>query len=212
MDVLRILIADDHAMVRNGLRNLILKHAGWQVCGEAGDGSAALALALEQQPDIAIVDVSLPIINGLALTRRLREDCPKVKTLLFTMIEDEETVMSGIAAGARGYLLKSDNSEHLEAAISALADNRPYFSAPVSHMLQTATPERRRTWLDAFTARELEVAHLIAEGNCNKSIARILGISPKTVEAHRAAAMRKAGVRSAAELVRFAIRRRLIQA
>jgi len=210
--MLRILIADDHAMVRNGLRNLIERHAGWQVCGEAGNGNDALAIALEQSPNVAVVDVSLPVINGLALTRRLHDDAPGVKVLLFSMIEDEETIMSGMSAGASGYLLKSDNSENLEAAISAVGENRSYFSESVSRVLQAAPPERRRSWLDAFTARELEVAHLIAEGNCNKAIARVLGISPKTVETHRAAAMRKAGVRSAAELVRFAIRRRLIQA
>jgi DNA-binding NarL/FixJ family response regulator len=211
--MLRILIADDHEIVRKGVRDVIEDHPGWEVCGEAADGQEALTLALREKPDIAVLDVSLPIVNGVALTRRLHKECPSIRILLFTMHDDDETVSTGLAAGARGYVLKSDSESHLEAAISALGANRLYFSSPVSELLlDAALNERKRSRLETFTMRELEVAQLIAEGNANKQIARHLNISVKTVESHRAAAMRKAGVRTAAELVRFAIKHNLIQA
>jgi|KBSSwiStaDraftv2_1062776.scaffolds.fasta_scaffold98747_3 DNA-binding NarL/FixJ family response regulator len=210
--LLRILVADDHEIVRKGVRNVIESHPGWEVCAEAADGQSALELAMSERPDIAIIDVSLPILNGVALTRRLKKDSPGVRILLFTMHDDDETVTTALAAGARGYLLKSDSESHLEAAISALGANRPYFSSSVSELLlDAAVNERRRSRLESFTTRELEVAQLIAEGNNNKQIARHLGVSIKTVESHRAAAMRKAGVRTAAEFVRFAIKHNLIQ-
>jgi len=210
--MLRILVADDHEIVRKGVRNVIEGHPGWEVCAEAADGQQALELTLQERPDIAILDVSLPLLNGVALTRRIHKECPGVRILLFTMHDDDETVTTGLAAGARGYLLKSDSESHLEAAISALGANRPYFSASVSELLlDAAVNERRRSRLESFTTRELEVAQLIAEGNNNKQIARRLNVSIKTVESHRAAAMRKAGVRTAAEFVRFAIKHNLIQ-
>jgi DNA-binding NarL/FixJ family response regulator len=211
--LLRILIADDHEIVRKGLRDIVEGHPNWQVCAEAADGREALDMALREQPDIAILDVSLPILNGVALTRRLQKECPNSRVLMFTMHDDDETISSALAAGARGYVLKSDSEDHLSAAISALGANRPYFSAPVSELLlDAALNERKRSRLESFTVRELEVAQLIAEGNGNKQIARRLDISVKTVESHRAAAMRKAGVRSAAEFVRFAIKHNLIRA
>jgi DNA-binding NarL/FixJ family response regulator len=210
--MLRIVIADDHEIVRKGVRDVIEGHPGWHVCGEASDGQKALELVELERPDIAVIDVALPLLNGVALTRRLRKDFPNTRVLLFTMHDDDETVSSGLAAGARGYVLKSDSESHLEAAISALGANRPYFSAPISELLlDAALNERKRSRLESFTTRELEVAQLIAEGNNNKQIARLLDISIKTVESHRAAAMRKAGVRTAAEFVRFAIKHNLIQ-
>ena len=210
--MLRILIADDHDIVRKGVRDLIESHAGWEVCGEAGDGQQAMEMALDQTPDIAVLDVSLPILNGVAVTRRLHQERPSIRVLLFTMHDDDETVGSGLAAGARGYLVKSDSEEHLEAAISALGANRPYFSSSVSELLLDAVVHGRKPGrLETFSMRELEVAQLIAEGNSNKQAARLLGISVKTVESHRAAAMRKAGVRSGPAFVRFAVKHNLIQ-
>jgi DNA-binding NarL/FixJ family response regulator len=210
--MLRILIADDHEIVRKGVRDVIEAHPGWQVVAEASDGQQALELALKEKPDIAVLDVGLPSLNGIAITRRLQKEQPLTRVLLFTMHDDDETVSSGLAAGARAYVLKSDSESHLEAAISSLGANRPYFSAPVAELLlDAALHDRKRTRLESFTAREQEVAQLIAEGNNNKRIARLLGISVKTVESHRAAAMRKAGVRTAAEFVRFAIKHNLIQ-
>lgn len=210
--MLRILIADDHEIVRKGVRDVIEAHPGWEVCGEAADGQAALDIALREKPDVAVLDVSLPLLNGVALTRRLKQECPATNVLLFTMHDDDETVSGGLAAGARGYVLKTDSERYLEAAISALGANRPYFSSFVSELLlDAAINDRKRSRLESFTIRELEVAQLIAEGNSNKQIARRLEISIKTVESHRSAAMRKAGARTAAEFVRFAIKHNLIQ-
>ena len=210
--MLRILIADDHEIVRRGVRQIVEAHPGWEVCGEAADGQAALNLAIKEKPDVMVLDVSLPIMNGIAVTRRLRQDAPQTKVLLFTMHDDDETVSAGLSAGARGYLLKMENEQLLETAISALGANRPYFSSVVSELLlDAAVHDRRKSRLESFTNRELEVAQLISEGNSNKQIARQLQISVKTVESHRAAAMRKAGVRTAAEFVRFGIKHNLIQ-
>jgi DNA-binding NarL/FixJ family response regulator len=210
--MLRILIADDHEIVRRGVRHIIEGHQGWEVCGEAADGETALAIAIREQPDIAILDVSLPALGGIMITRRLKQDSPSTRVLLFTMHDDEETVNSGLAAGARGYLLKTDSGQHLEAAIVALAARNPYFSSLVAEMLlEAAVTDRKRSRLERFTARELQIAQLIAEGNSNKEVAGRLEIAVKTVESHRAAAMRKAGVRTAGQFVRFAIKNNLIQ-
>ena len=210
--MLRILIADDHEIVRRGVRQIVEAHPGWEVCGEAADGQAALNLAIKEKPDVMVLDVSLPIMNGIAVTRRLRQDAPQTKVLLFTMHDDDETVSAGLSAGARGDLLKMENEQLLETAISALGANRPYFSSVVSELLlDAAVHDRRKSRLESFTNRELEVAQLISEGNSNKHIARLLSLSVKTVESHRAAAMRKAGVHTTAEFVRFAIKQKLIQ-
>lgn len=209
--MLRILLADDHEIVRKGVRETVASQDGWDVVGEAPDGETAYALAMELKPDIAILDVCLPRMNGITLTRRLKQDAPDVSVLLFTMRDDDDTVNEGLAAGAKGYVLKTDTQQHLGAAISAIGARRPYFSPWVSELLlEGLAREPRRSRLQAFTTRELEVAQLIAEGEGNKAIAQRLGISIKTVETHRAAAMRKAGVKSAGEFVRFAIRQHLI--
>jgi DNA-binding NarL/FixJ family response regulator len=210
--MLRILIADDHEIVRKGVRDVVEAHPGWEVCGEAGDGESALSIALREKPDVAVLDVSLPVLNGVAVTRRLKQECAGINVLLFTVHDDDETVSSALAAGVRGYVLKTESERYLEAAISALGANRPYFSSFVSEvLLEAATRERRKSRIESFTMREIEVAQLIAEGESNKQIARRLEISVKTVESHRAAAFRKAHARSAAELVRFAIKHNLIQ-
>jgi DNA-binding NarL/FixJ family response regulator len=211
--MLRVLIADDHELIRRGVRDVVESHSGWEVCGEARDGKEALDLAFKELPDVVVLDVSLPVMNGLGVTRRLRQDLPNTAVLLYTMHDEDDTISGGLAAGARGYLLKTDSAQNLEAAISSLGARRPYFSASVSEfLLDAAVNDRKRSRLESFTVRELEVAQLIAEGNSNKQIARQLARSIKTVESHRAAAMRKAGVRSAAEFVRFAIKQNLIQA
>jgi DNA-binding NarL/FixJ family response regulator len=211
--MLKILIADDHELIRRGVRGVVESHAGWEVCGEANDGNEALEQAFKHHPDVIVLDVSLPGMNGLGVTRRLHQTMPSISVLLYTMHDEDDTISGGLAAGARGYLLKTDSAESLEAAISSLGARRPYFSSSVSEfLLDAAVNDRKRSRLESFTMRELEVAQLMAEGNSNKQIARRLARSIKTVESHRAAAMRKAGVRSAAEFVRFAIKQNLIQA
>jgi DNA-binding NarL/FixJ family response regulator len=210
--MLRILIADDYEVVRRGVRDIIASQSGWEVCGEAANGREALEIGLRTKPDIAILDVSMPLLNGIAATRQLREALPRLEVLLFSMYDDEQTVSGGVAAGARAFLSKTDSDEHLVAAVSALSAHRPYFTSAVSERLLSAAAQgRKRSRLESFTGRELEVAQLIAEGHSNRQMARRLTISVKTVESHRAAAMRKAGVRTATEFVRFAIKHKLIQ-
>lgn len=183
---------------------------GWEVCAETADGEAALDLALQLRPDVAVLAVALRRLDGVAVTRRLRAQVPDVRVLLFTSNDDYETVANGLAAGARGFVLKSDSAGNLEAAISALGANRPYFSWQVSEqILDAATNERGAR---SFTQRELEVAQLIAEGHTNKEIAGLLSLSTKTVESHRSAALRKSGSCTSAGFVRFVIKQHLITA
>jgi DNA-binding NarL/FixJ family response regulator len=211
--MLRVMIADDHEIVRKGVRDLVDEHPGWTVCAEAADGQEAMEAALRERPDVVVLDISMPLLNGVVLTRRLRQECPGARVLLFTMHDDDQTVNAALAAGARGYLLKTDSGQQLESAISALGANRPYFSTLASEiLLDAAINGRQRSRLESFTVRELEVAQLIAEGYSNKQIARRLSISIKTVETHRSSAMRKASARTAAEFVRFAIKQNIIQA
>jgi DNA-binding NarL/FixJ family response regulator len=211
--MLRVLVADDHHIVRKGVCDIVRAHSSWLVCAEAADGQLALELAREAKPDVAVVDVSLPTLDGVALTQRLTTDAPHVRVVIFTMRDDHDTVRRCLAAGARGYVLKSDCGASLEAAISAVGANRPYFSPIVSEaLLDLAMDERQRSMLDRFTAREREIAQLIVGGDGNKQIAHKLHISIKTVETHRTAAMRKSGCRSAVEFVRFAIKHNLVQA
>ena len=211
--MLRVLIADDHEMVRRGLKTLVQGHHDWELCGEAADGQEALDLAIKKQPNVVVLDVSMPTMNGLAVARRLRQDVPNASVMFFTMHDEDDTISAGLASGARGYVLKSDSAEHVEAAIASLGARKPYFTSAVSELLLAATVNTRSpNRLESFTTRELEIAQLIAEGKSNKQIARHLQRSIKTVESHRAAAMRKAGVRSAAAFVRFAIKHNLIAA
>ncbi|HEY1880203.1 MAG TPA: response regulator transcription factor [Caulobacteraceae bacterium] len=208
--MLRILIADDHEIVRRGVRMVVENQPGWEVCAETADGEAALDLALQLRPDVAVLAVALRRLDGVAVTRRLRAQVPDVRVLLFTSNDDYETVANGLAAGARGFVLKSDSAGNLEAAISALGANRPYFSWQVSEqILDAATNERGAK---SFTQRELEVAQLIAEGHTNKEIAGLLSLSTKTVESHRSAALRKSGSCTSAGFVRFVIKQHLITA
>lgn len=211
--MLRILIADDYPIVRLGVRRLIEGRLGWQVCGEARDGEEALALALRVKPDIAILDTPMPQMNSMALTRELMAEHPKLRVLLFAMHDDDNTMHTGVAAGARGIILKTDDEKYLAAAIAALAANRSYFSPPVREILLKRSVTRgNRSRLESFTPRELEVAQLIAEGEPNKGVARRLGLSVKTVEAHRCSILRKADVHTVGGFVRFAIKHHLIDA
>lgn len=210
--VLKVLIADDHSIVRRGVRSAVQSQPQWEVCAETANGAAVVNLALEHKPNVVVLDVSLPGLNGIAVTRQVRQLLPSTEVLLFTMHEDDETVSGGLAAGARGFLLKSDGDVELIAAISSLGAHKPYFSTLVSELLlDAAVNERKKSRLESFTIREIEVAQLITEGHSNKRIARNLGISAKTVESHRASAMRKAGVHSATALVRFTIKHNLVQ-
>ncbi|RJF91117.1 response regulator [Sphingomonas cavernae] len=209
----RILIADDHEAMRQGVRSFIETRPGWSVIAEASDGHQALQLALQTRPDIAIIDYSLPLLNGLELTRALKRDIPNIEILIYTMHDREDILIEVLRAGARGYVLKSDTGPHLLAAVEALAVRKPYFSGAVSetlldHFLETSAASSNATTL---TPREREIVQLIAEGKINKEIAHILELSVKTIETHRAAAMHKLNLKTTAELVRYAVRNNIVQ-
>jgi DNA-binding NarL/FixJ family response regulator len=210
----RVMIADDHEIVRRGLRAVLGAAQACDVVGEASDGVAAVELALRTRPDVAVLDVSLPLMNGLEATRRIRQSAPKTEVLIFTMHESEGIVREVAQAGARGYVHKTDDHNHILAGVRALAQHRPYLSPRVSDVLAehafAGEPEAQRH--ATLTAREQQVVQLIAEGNSNKLVSRMLNLSVKTVETHRAAAMRKIGVSSTADLVRYAIRNHLVMA
>jgi DNA-binding NarL/FixJ family response regulator len=208
----RILIADDHHVVRSGLRTLLAAQSNWEVVAEAADGQEAVLKAIETRPDIAVLDYSLPIINGMEVTRQIRARLPKTEVLIFTMHDNESLIQQLMKAGARGYLLKSDARRDLIAAIEALAIHRPYFTAKVSEGLLKSFVSGVNATPPTLTNREVGVVQLIAEGNTNKHIARLLNISLKTVETHRASAMRKLNLSSSAGLVRYAIRNNIVEA
>jgi DNA-binding NarL/FixJ family response regulator len=209
--VKQILIADDHEVVRSGLRAIIESHNDWMVSGEAVDGREAVARILELKPDVAIVDYSMPVMNGLEVSRRIKSQQPRTEVLILTMHENEEILTEVLLAGVRGFLLKSDARSQLIAAVEALLDHRPYLTSLLLEKLLrdflTRNKDKSRVLL---SAREQSVTQLIAEGHTNKSIGAVLNLSVKTVETHRASAMRKLGISSTAELVRYAIRANLI--
>ncbi|GAM03091.1 two-component response regulator [Novosphingobium sp. MBES04] len=209
----RIVLADDHEAIRLGVRSVISSHPDWRVVGEAGDGREALEVVRSVRPDIAIIDYSLPMMNGLELTRAIKKELPRTEVLVFTMHDREDVLAELLTAGARGYLLKSEASKHLLAAVEALSLRRPYFSGNVSQTLLDRFVEMaaREASATALTPREREIVQLIAEGRLNKEIAAILELSIKTVETHRAAAMRKLDLKSTADLVRYAVRNNIIE-
>jgi DNA-binding NarL/FixJ family response regulator len=210
--MLRILVADDHDIVRRGLRVLLEDHPGWQVCGEAVTGRAAVAMAKELVPNIAIVDLAMPELNGLEATRQIKAAVSEVEVLIFTMHESEKVMRETIAVGARGYLLKSDAARYVVSAVEALAAHKPFFTSKVSEMLLEGYLRTRTGQADAsgsLTPREREVMQLLVEGNSNKRIASRLDISVKTAETHRFRIMHKLGFSSLAEVVRYALRNSL---
>jgi len=208
----RIIIVDDHDAVRRGVRQLLDTTPYYQVVGEAADGRAALELARETRPDIAILDYSIPDLNGFDLAHALKREFPRLEILIYTMHDREEIVMGVLRAGVRGFVLKSDTEKHLIAALDALAVHRSYFSSEVSDALLNQFLDSKPTSLGSIlTHREREVVQQVAEGRINKEIAQRLNISVKTVETHRASAMRKLKLRTTADLVRYAVRNQLIQ-
>jgi DNA-binding NarL/FixJ family response regulator len=215
--MVRILLADDHDVVRRGLRVLLQEHAGWEICGEAMSGREAVDLAREMQPDVAIIDLMMPDLNGLGVTSQIRKASERTQVLIFTMHHNETLIHGVLEAGARGYLLKTDAEQHVVTAVETLLRGQPYFSAQVSEtVLEGFLRSGRHAAADSvvvprLTPREREIIQLLAEGHRNKKIAQMLGISIKTVETHRTALMRKIGVKSIVELVRYAVRNNLTE-
>ena len=215
MTNLRLLIADDHAVVRAGLRALLESRKGWQVCAEAGDGRDAVEKAAKFNPDIIILDIGMPLLNGVEAARRIHKALPKSEILILTMHESDELVQQVVEAGARGYILKDEADRVLHAAVDALRQHKPYFSTRVSEAADAADPagdcDTVRSGRSRLTPREREVLQLLAEGKSNKEVAILLNISVNTAEAHRANIMLKLDLRSLADLVMYAVRNKIIR-
>lgn len=208
----RILIADDHELVRQGLCRVLDARADWEVCAEAVDGREAVDLACRLKPDVAILDYSMPNLNGLEATRQIRQGAPDTEVLMLTMHESDSLVRDVLAAGARGFLLKSDAGRTLVDAVDALLSHKPFLTANVSELvlhgfLNPGLVEAR----GPLTPREREIVQLVAEGHSSKVIARTLGLSVKTVESHRANVLRKLDLGSVTELVRYAVRNHIVE-
>ena len=211
---LRILVADDHHVVRTGLRTLLETERGWQVCAEAANGREAVEKAGELRPDVAVLDIGMPLLNGVEATRQIRKLSPKTEVLILTMHDSEVLIQEVLEAGARGYILKDDADRNLIAAVDALRQHKPYLSSRVSGVFSKtilsagddSVSDRRR-----LTPREREILQLLAEGKSNKEISGFLGISVKTAETHRANIMLKLNFHSITELVRYAVRNKIIQ-
>jgi DNA-binding NarL/FixJ family response regulator len=206
----RVMLVDDHDLVRQGIRSLIQDRPGLSVCAEVAAAEDALALASETRPDIVVVDISMPRVSGIDLTIQLKKLIPKIEVLVLTMHESERIVGQALRAGASGYLLKSADGEQIVEAIVALSRHRPYFSPIVSEALLQQYLKPGDFTEPLLTPRERQIVKLIAEGEGNKNIANLLQLSIKTIETHRAAAMRKIGAKSSADLTLYALRNGLV--
>jgi DNA-binding NarL/FixJ family response regulator len=207
----RILIVDGHDLVRRGLRELLREEINWEICGEAASGREAICLIDRLRPDIVVLEYLVPEMNGLDITRYIARNHPKCQVLIHTMFDEEGLIHDVLQAGARGFVQKSDRESELVAALRSLARRRPYFSGRVSEALLSSFLLDQSPLKPELTPREREVIQMIARGNSNKTVAALLNVSVKTVESHRASAMRKTGAHSSASLTRYAIRNRLIE-
>ena len=206
---MNILLADDHPVIRAGLRAALETREGWRVCAEAGDGREAVDRAVELRPDVAVLDVTMPGLNGIEAARRIRDACPDTRVVLFTMHAEEAIAREALRAGVTGIALKSDPSAVLFAAIEAAAAHRRFVTPSLAAAARREGPgDRDET--SRLTSREREVVQLLAEGATNASISELLGISVKTVEAHRFSALRKIRADSMVDLVRYALANRLV--
>lgn len=215
MSAFRILIADDHEIVRHGIRTLIAEHPGWEVCGEAVDGRDAVEKARALRPDLALLDVGMPNLNGLDAARRILAFAPRTRVLILTMHESEQVVREVLEVGARGFLLKSDAARDLVSAVEALQRRTTFFTSSVAEMVLNGYLNRgideRKPLKDRLTPREREVVQLLAEGKSSKEVAVTLDLSVKTAETHRTNLMRKLDLHSVADLVRYAVRNNIVQ-
>ncbi|MGH7822599.1 MAG: response regulator, partial [Candidatus Binatia bacterium] len=206
-----------HEVVRQGVKVLIESHPDWKVCAEAVDGREAVQKANQHQPHVVIMDITMPGLNGLEATRQIRKVCPSTEVLVFTMHESEELASELFEAGACGYVVKSDVGEELVSAARSALEHRPCFTSKIGKMVlrghrgRAAPPSPRRT-AGGLTAREREVIQLVAEGKTNKEVAAELGLSVETARTHRSNILRKLNLHSTGDLVRFAVRNRIIQA
>jgi DNA-binding NarL/FixJ family response regulator len=213
---LRILIADDHEIVRRGLKALLASRPGWEVCAEAATGRDAVALAAQHRPDIVVMDISMPGLNGLETTRKIRKMLPKTEVVVLSLHYSDQLVREVLDSGARAYILKSDASRDLLTAVEALANHRSFFTSGAAQVLiegfcNPASKSQSPLMRKSLSAREREIVQLLAEGKSSKEVAVVLGISVKTAETHRANIMRKLEMHSVSELIRYAVRNNMIE-
>lgn len=215
---IRVLIADDHAVVRQGLKALLESEASCTVCGEAASGREAVQLAAKLKPDVAILDVSMPSLNGLEAARQIRKSAGRTEILILTMHDSEQLAHALLSAGVLGYVLKSDVPRDLAAGVESVYHRRPFFTSKVARMVlsgflrNSSDTQPDGTAIPcSLTAREREIVQLLAEGKSNKEVATVLDVSLKTAETHRANLMRKLGFHSISDLVHYAVRNQIIE-
>lgn len=211
----RILLADDHEVVRHGLRSLLEAKPDWEICGEATTGREAIEQVNRLEPDLVVMDIAMPEMNGLEATRQILKGHPQTEVLILTMHDSEQLVREVLDAGARGYVLKSDAGRDLVAAVDSLGQHRPFFTTRVSEIVLEGYLKKQGTKISeglvSLTPRERQIVQLLAEGKSNKEVAVVLKISVKTAETHRSRIMAKLSLHSISELVRYAIRNRIVE-
>jgi DNA-binding NarL/FixJ family response regulator len=216
MCAVSLLVADDHDVVRRGIRALIQDQPGWEVAAEAKDGRDAVTKATEFQPDVAILDISMPALNGIDAAMQIAKVSPRTKVLILTVHESDQLSRKALDAGARGYMLKTDAAFDLITAVSSLLSNKTFFTPSVAQMVLNEYlgkgPTANGDAVLQITAREREIVQLLAEGKHSKEVGQVLAISSKTVETHRSNILRKLHCHSVADLVRYAVRNHIVEA
>jgi DNA-binding NarL/FixJ family response regulator len=218
MSNLKILLADDHDLLRHGLKSLIAPRRDWTICGEAHTGAEAVALAKQHQPNVAILDISMPELSGLEAAKRIRAVSPNTEILILSIHYSDHLIREILRLGIRGYMVKTDSDKDLIAAIETLAKHKPYFTSCATELILTHSQRVSSNvaspieLAERLTAREREIVQLVSEGKSTKEVASLLGISVKTAETHRANVMRKLQVHSVTDLVRYAVRNEIVQA
>ena len=215
MSPLRILVADDHEVVRRGLCALLASHPGWEVCGEASDGREAVEKVKQIRPDVVILDIGMPNLNGLAATRQILRNDAHQKVIILTVTDSEQVIRDVLDAGARGFVLKSDAARDLITAVEALQRDRTFFTSRVGQLVLSGYLKNGQSQsepiIPTLTPREREVVQLLAEGKSTKEVAAMLNLSTKTAETHRSNIMRKLNIHSVSELVLYAVRNNIVQ-
>jgi DNA-binding NarL/FixJ family response regulator len=217
VSALQILVADDHDLMRRGLRSVLEAQPGWEVCGEAHTGAEAVQMAEKLKPNVAILDISMPEMNGLEAAKQIQQASSKTEILVLSMHYSDQLIRDVVDAGVRGYVVKSDSDRDLVVAVRALANHRPFFTPHATELMLSSVREPRgnegaSAVRERLTPREREIVQLIAQGRNSKDVAGFLGISVKTAETHRANIMRKLQVHTVSELVRYALRNKIIEA
>ena len=218
MKTIRILIADDHDLMRRGVRTLLEPHPGWEICGEATTGREAVAKAEQLKPSIVILDISMPDLNGVDAAKRIKKVSPDTEVLIFSAHYSDQLIREILEAGVRGYIVKSDSDRDLVIAVESLSKKKPFFTSRATEVMLTSfsdggpKQDPSEPLRDRLTTREREIVQLLAEGKSSKEVASSLNISVKTAETHRANIMRKLQIHTVSELVRYAIRNQIVEA